>query len=88
MADDNAPPPLGVANLDPRDIVGRIYIGITNHSYTQNKKALGLMVSEKKIFHVFPISMWELMPPGCSQFGTQGHDWQDLCRVPLNIDIY
>ena len=25
------------------------------------------------------------MAPGCSQFGPQGHDWQDVCRVPLNI---
>ena len=24
-------------------------------------------------------------PPGCGQFRPQGHDWQDLCRVPLNI---
>ena len=23
------------------------------------------------------------MTPGCSQFGPQGHHWQDLCRVPL-----
>ena len=35
----------------------RIYLfmkGITKHSYTQNIKALGLMVSEKKIFFIFP----------------------------------
>ena len=25
------------------------------------------------------------MTPGCSQFVSQGHDWQDLCRVSLNI---
>ena len=24
-------------------------------------------------------------PPGRGQFRPQGHDWQDLCRVPLNI---
>ena len=23
--------------------------------------------------------------PGRGQFRPQGHDWQDLCRVPLNI---
>ena len=35
--------------------------GITKHCYTQNIKALGLMVSEKKIFYVFPIiTLWEL----------------------------
>ena len=21
-------------------------------------------------------------PPGCGQFGSQGHGWQDLCRRP------
>ena len=38
--------------------------GITKHCCTQNIKALGLMVSEKEIFYVFPIvSLWELMTP-------------------------
>ena len=33
----------------------------TRHCYTQNMKALGLVVSEKKILYVFPIvSLWEL----------------------------
>ena len=31
-------------------MVGRIYKGITKHCYTQNIKALGLMVSEKILF--------------------------------------
>ena len=42
-----------MANLDPRDMVGRILKEITKHCYTQNTKALGLMVSEKKIFFMF-----------------------------------
>ena len=53
----------------------------TIHCYTQNIKALGLVVSEKKIFlNVFPIvSLWELMTPGAGPFLTPyGHDWQDL----------
>ena len=34
----------------------------TIHCYTQNMKALGLVVLEKKIFYVFPIAcLWELM---------------------------
>ena len=58
---------------------------VTKHCYTQNIKALHLLVSAK-IFLNFPIViLWELMSPGCSQFGPQGHNWQDLCRVPLNI---
>ena len=53
-------------------------LGTTNYCYTQNIKALDLMVSEKKIFLRFPIvSLREMMTPG--------HDWQDLCRVPLII---
>ena len=37
--------------------------GLTKHCFTQNIKALGLMVSEKKIFlHFFPIiSLWRPM---------------------------
>ena len=36
----------------------------TIHCYTQNMKALGLVVSEKKIFYVFTIvCLWELMTP-------------------------
>ena len=45
----------------------------TIHCYTQNMKTLGLVVSEKKIFKVFP-----MMPPGRGPYGSQGHGWQDL----------
>ena len=52
---------------------------ITIHCYTQNMEALGLVVSEKKIFYAFPIvSLWELIPPGWAIFDPRGHDWQDL----------
>ena len=43
------PNPLSMANLDPRGMVVRI----TKHCYTQNIKALGFVVSEKKIFFMF-----------------------------------
>ena len=43
-----------MANLEPRDKVGRIYEGDTKHCYTQNIKALGLIVSEKKSFKCVP----------------------------------
>ena len=43
------------------------------HCYKQNMKALGLVVSEKKIFvYVFPMT-----PPGRGPYGPQGHGWQD-----------
>ena len=51
----------------------------TIHCYTQNMKALGLVVSEKIFFYVSPIvSLWELMTPGAGPFLTPGHGWQDL----------
>ena len=40
--------------------------------YTQNMKALGLVVSEK-IFLCFSHDA-----PGAGQYGPQGHCWQDL----------
>ena len=53
---------------------------LIKHCFTQNIKALGLMVSEKKIFLRFlpTISLWRPMTPGRGQLGPQGHDWQDL----------
>ena len=39
----------------------------TIHGYTQNMKALGFVVSEKKIFRVFPLT-----PPGRGPYGPQG----------------
>ena len=45
---------------------------ITKHCYTQNIKALGLLVSEK-VFYVFPIvSLWELMTRGEANLGLRG----------------
>ena len=61
--------------MNPRGTVGRIY---KEDHYTllltKNMKALGLVVSEKKIFfYVFPIvSLWELMTPGAGPFLTPG----------------
>ena len=43
------------------------------HWFTQHMKALGHMVSEKKIFYVFPET-----PPGRGLYGPQGQGWQDL----------
>ena len=41
----------------------------TIHCSTQNMKALGHVVSPKKIFYVFQIlSLWELMTPGAGPF--------------------
>ena len=40
----------------------------TIHCFKQNMKALGLVVSEKKIFYVSPMT-----PPGRGPCGPQGH---------------
>ena len=55
--------------------------------YTQNIKALDLMVSEKKIFFTFSYckSTGDDDPRGVANLDPQEHDWQDLCRVPLII---
>ena len=42
--------PRGVANLDLRGIIGRVYVGTTTkHCYMLNIQTPGLMVSEKNI---------------------------------------
>ena len=46
MGDDDS---RGLANLDPRSMM----LGTTNYCYTQNIKALDLMVSGKKMFLTF-----------------------------------
>ena len=50
-------------------------------------KALGLVVSEKKIFLCFSHckSMGANDPRGGAIFDPRGHDWQDLYRGQLNI---
>ena len=45
----------------------------TIYCYKQNMKALGLAVSEKKIFLCFTHD-----PLGRGPYGPQGHGWQDL----------
>ena len=78
MADNDAP---GVWPIwTPVSRLAGIIKGLTKHCFTQNIKALGLMVSEKKIFLHFSYykSMEANDPPGRGQLGPQGHDWQDL----------
>ena len=79
MADNDAPKAWPI--WTPRSQLAGIIKEITKHCFTQNIKALGLIVSEKKIlFNVssYYRSMEANDPPGCGQLGPQGHDWQDL----------
>ena len=79
MADNDAPGAWPI--WAPGSQLAGIIKGLNKHSFTQNIKALGLMVSEKKIFFYF-VSYYKSLetnePPGCGQLGPQGHDWQDL----------
>ena len=63
MADNDAPGVWPIWTPGPR--LAGIIKGLTKHCFTQNIKALGLMVSEKKIFfYIFPIiSLWRPMTP-------------------------
>ena len=49
------------------------YLQMSKESYQEQPSKSGDII--------FPI----MMTPGRGQFRPQGHDWQDLCRVPLNI---
>ena len=77
MADNDAPGAWSI--WIPGSSLAGIKKGPTKHCFTQNIKALGPMVSKKKIFTLFTYykSMEANEPPGCGQLGLQGHDWQD-----------
>ena len=72
--------PRGVANLDPRGMIGRIYVEyhltLLHTKYTSFRPC-GF---RRRFLNVFPIiSLWQIMmPPERGQFGPQGHDWQEL----------
>ena len=77
MADNDAPGAWPI--WTPGSRLAGIIKGLTKHCFTQNMKALGLMVSEKKIFfYVFPsTSLWRPMtppppPPGMANLDPRG----------------
>ena len=57
MADNDAPGELPIWTTGSR--LAGIIKGLTKHCFTQNIKALGLMVSEK----IFFLSLWRPMTP-------------------------
>ena len=78
MADNDAPGAWPI--WTPGSRLAGIIKGLTKHCFTQNIKALGLMVSENIFFYIFSYykSMEANDPPGHGHFGPQGHYWQDL----------
>ena len=72
MADNDAP---GAWQIwTPGSQLAGIIKGLTKHCFTQNIKALGLMVSEKKIFFTFfpYLSLCRPMTPGAWPTWTPG----------------
>ena len=72
MADNDAPGAWPV--LTPGSQLAGIIKGLIKYCFTQNIKALGLMVSEKKIFMSFPIiSLWRpMIPRGMANLDPRG----------------
>ena len=72
--------PRGVANLDPRSMIGRIYVEyhltLLHTKYTSFRPC----VLEKKFFKCFSHykPMADNDAPGRGEFASQGHDWQEL----------
>ena len=66
--------PQGVATLDPRGMIGRIYVG--NHLMLLHTKYLSsgpYGLREEDFFKFFPIvSLWELMRPVAWPIWTPG----------------
>ena len=64
--------PRGVAKFDPRGMNGTIYV--EDHCHIPNIKAVGLVVSEKKIFEFLSHSksMETIDPRGVAKFDPRG----------------
>ena len=65
--------PRGVGSLDPRDLLGRIYVG--DHINIATYKTYKPWASRfhRRRYLSFPIiSLWELMTPGASPIWTRG----------------
>ena len=75
------PCPRGMASLDPRGLIGRIYVG--DHQKLLHTKYIS---SGSHGFRDYKSIVHD--PLGCGQFGPYVLDWQDLCKGPLNIATY
>ena len=70
----------GVAKLDHRGMIGRIYVEYNLTWLHINYTSFRPCGFSEEDFKCFPIiSLWQIMaPPERGQFGPQGHDWQEL----------
>ena len=78
--------PEGLANLEPRDMVGMIYVGDHLHCYILVYKlwALWLGIKDFLSFSNYK-SMRAIDLHVHDKFSLKGLDWQDLCRGKLDI---
>ena len=79
--------PQGMASLDPRGMVGRIYVG-DHYTLLHTKYISSGPHGFREDFFFHYKSMGANDPLGHGQFGPQGHGWQDICRRPPNIATY
>ena len=49
----------GVASLDPRGMIGMVYVGTSLHCYILSIQAVSLIVIEKKISKKNPITVYK-----------------------------
>ena len=73
-----------MASLEPRGLIGRIYVG--DHKTLLHTKYISCGPHGFRE-DFFSFSHYKSMGANC-QFGPKGLDWQDLCRRPLNIATY
>ena len=77
MGDDD---PRGVANLDPTDMIGRIYVEyhltLLHTKYISFRSCCFREEDFLMFSHYKPIT--DNDAPGRDQFGPQGHVWQEL----------
>ena len=79
--------PEGLANLEPRDMVGRTYVG--DHQSLLYSKYISCGPYSYGIEDFLSFSNYKSMgaidPHVHGKFSPKGLDWQDLCRGPLDM---
>ena len=78
-----------MANLDPRGLTGRIYVGDHYTLLHTKHTSYGPHGFRDEDFVSFShYKSMGAMTPGTWPVWPQGLDWQDLCGGPLNIATY
>ena len=81
--------PRGMARLDPKGLIGRIYVG--GHYTLLHTKYTSFRPHGFREDDFLSFSHYNSMganDPQAWPVWDQGLDWQDLCRGPLNIVTY